>query len=483
MIVGCAGAGKTTLLKRLQRLGKEELKLVHSTVGLEVHEDLFEIRFDLSLAALSDDSTNDEKQILSVMDFGGQCAYYACHQIYLSRRAFYLLVIDMSKSFKEKVDESLCEQRGTMFADWTYGEYVLFWLKSVHTYCAEDTSIIVVATHTENATLKDKEEFYGQLLDLIPTDSKLKKHFKYERCFFVGFHNDNSGELEHLSELENCIVSIAKDRRWKETIPEKWSIIEMVLIKFKNDSEKIVTVEELIRKYWVPKKDEKHEKGEGIKVALRFFHDIGTILYFDEEKLSDKIVVDVQWFVDTFKFIISDKNHVRDLAGTNKDWNEFHRTGYLIDSFLCEIWKSLSIDLWYKSTILHYMQRLGLIAIGKIKHYVPCMNKRDFGKKEQTALRKMETKSSVLVLHFNFLPFFFYCRLIVACIVGTKWEAVEDGAPRYDSTTISQDFIKLEEDGKLSVNNYGTLKTILENVDQRACQRVVECEEELSKLL
>jgi type II secretory pathway predicted ATPase ExeA len=46
MIVGCAGAGKTTLLRRLQKQGLEELKQVESTVGLEVHEDLFEITDD-----------------------------------------------------------------------------------------------------------------------------------------------------------------------------------------------------------------------------------------------------------------------------------------------------------------------------------------------------------------------------------------------------------------------------------------------------
>jgi type II secretory pathway predicted ATPase ExeA len=43
MIVGCAGAGKTTLLRRLQKQGLEKLKQVKSTVGLEVHEDLFEV--------------------------------------------------------------------------------------------------------------------------------------------------------------------------------------------------------------------------------------------------------------------------------------------------------------------------------------------------------------------------------------------------------------------------------------------------------
>ncbi|XP_062573619.1 uncharacterized protein LOC134235503 [Saccostrea cucullata] len=422
MIVGCAGAGKTTLLKRLEKLGLEELLKVRSTVGLEVHEDMFELDKDSCLRALSDSTNKDDKQILSVVDFGGQCAYYACHQVYLSRRAFYLLVIDMSKSFTEKVDENKCEQQETMFADWTYGEYVLFWLKSIHTYCAEDTSVITVATHCEHVTQKEKDGFYGQLLDLLPTDSNLKEHLNYERCFFVSFPCEKGEDLKVLSELENCIASFAKDKRWKEDIPKEWSIIELTLITMRR-SEKTFPIKDLKEKYWKAKKDESLKMED----ALCFFHDIGLILHFEEENLSNTIIADVQWFVDTFKFIISDKNHVRDLAKTDKDWQYFHRTGYLMDNFLSRIWESLSIKSRERPTILQYMQRLGLLAIGKLKHYVPCMNKRDFGRNERIALRGMETKSSVLVLHFHFLPFFFYCRLIVACIVGTEWKVVEDG--------------------------------------------------------
>ncbi|XP_062612168.1 uncharacterized protein LOC134273953 [Saccostrea cucullata] len=41
MLVGCAGAGKTTLLRRLQGKKYNDFKDVQSTVGLEVHDDLF----------------------------------------------------------------------------------------------------------------------------------------------------------------------------------------------------------------------------------------------------------------------------------------------------------------------------------------------------------------------------------------------------------------------------------------------------------
>ncbi|XP_056017076.1 uncharacterized protein LOC130053692 [Ostrea edulis] len=255
-------------------------------------------------AALTKGTGKDNKQILSVVDFGGQCAYYACHQVFLSRRAFYLLVLDMSKSFSEKVDESRCEQNGTIFADWTYGRYARFWLNSIHTYCAEDTTVIVVATHSENTNEKDKGEFFDRLLDLLPAyDANLKKHFHPDRCFFIGLPIDDTGCLDPLSDLENYIVSTAREHRWKESIPKEWSIIELVFIKLKKESiQRIIPVWELEKKYWPDSKDARVK----VQDALRFFNDIGLILYFNEKELSKSLVIDVQWFVDSFKFIISD---------------------------------------------------------------------------------------------------------------------------------------------------------------------------------
>jgi hypothetical protein len=63
---------------------------------------------------------------LSMTDFAGQCAYYACHQVYLSNRAFYILVVDMSKNFKKKVSPEEIDQKGTHFQDWTYGGKQMF---------------------------------------------------------------------------------------------------------------------------------------------------------------------------------------------------------------------------------------------------------------------------------------------------------------------------------------------------------------------
>jgi hypothetical protein len=72
------------------------------------------------LSHLQSDDTSSQLKTLSMTDFAGQCAYYACHQVYLSNRAFYILVVDMSKNFEEKVSPDEIDQKGTHFQDWTY---------------------------------------------------------------------------------------------------------------------------------------------------------------------------------------------------------------------------------------------------------------------------------------------------------------------------------------------------------------------------
>ncbi|XP_062587793.1 probable serine/threonine-protein kinase pats1 isoform X2 [Saccostrea cucullata] len=431
MIVGCAGAGKTTLLKRLQKRSLDELQQVQSTVGLEVHEDIFEILEDkYFLTAVTEETEKEEKQLLSVMDFGGQCAYYACHQVYLSRRAFYLLVIDMSKSFGEKVDPALCEQEGTMFSDWTYGEYILFWLKSVHTYCESNAPVVIIGTHFEKVKGQNSDTFYNEILDHLQFNKHLKGHLERKRCFVLGFHTDGTPFYDTLSDLEKCIIEIAREEKWKENIPTDWALCEVVFRELRKHGSKMITVKELSNRCF----GENEAKSAQIKDVLKFYHDIGVILYFNEAALSDTVILDIQWFIDSFKNIITDPNHVRDFAENRRDWMDFYTSGHILDTLLTNIWrlKNFELDFWnrykHKEHLLQYMERLGLIAVGTVAHYIPCTNKRTFGSAEENYFHSLEYKTPVLVFRFEFLPYFIYFRLIVSCLTRTnrEWRVLQD---------------------------------------------------------
>ncbi|XP_061170573.1 uncharacterized protein LOC133179912 [Saccostrea echinata] len=69
------------------------------------------------------DATENEISI-SMIDFAGQFAYYACHQIYMRSEAFYILVLDMSKDFYEIICSKTDECEDSIFSTWTYEDFV-----------------------------------------------------------------------------------------------------------------------------------------------------------------------------------------------------------------------------------------------------------------------------------------------------------------------------------------------------------------------
>ncbi|XP_061194554.1 uncharacterized protein LOC133202710 [Saccostrea echinata] len=181
---------------------------------------------------------------------------------------------------------------------------------------------------------------------------------------------------------------------------------------------------------------------------LQFFHDIGYILFFNETSLNSVAILDVQWFIDAFKSITMDENQGNAMKDTNnpnqqflwikdffskpKDWNNFYHLGKLPCKTLVDFWESHGDKDFkeYGDIILKYMERLGLLVIGKNFHYIPCVNKMDI----QTSLlarisSERYEKTSVICFRFKHcLHHFFFQRVVVSCM--HEWKFLEiDGTP------------------------------------------------------
>ncbi|XP_062599257.1 probable serine/threonine-protein kinase pats1, partial [Saccostrea cucullata] len=468
MIVGCAGAGKTTLIKRLLGFSEEEIKKVKSTEGLEVHEEIFDIcdetkslkvRRPMDHRYYEKNKTDFEKKTLTLFDFGGQCAYYACHQIYLTRRAFYVVVVDASKRLDQKVDKKVCDQGGSVFSGWTYGDYFVFWIKSIHTYCGSENDnekdqkpiVMIAATHWKkrNRQFKDKKELMESLQCKLPESSRLSQYIEENNVYCVDL-------TLPLHDLEKSLFNIASDQRWSEQIPKEWSIFGKEIYQ-KRILQRILKIFEITKEVQkitnkgqnVPTKVEKTKENLDM---LRYYHDAGKALYFNENGLNENIIIDVQWFIDAFKHIITDEIHFRGIPGTQREWNEYYNTGRLRDGLLIEIWKHKDKELFdslkkqnknyriregsfeqdelylqcHKKSLLNFMQRLGLLAAGGESHYVPCMNRKKIEKEFLNLIKESKSKSSVLIYQFEFLPFFLFFRLVVACIQENGWNVPQN---------------------------------------------------------
>lgn len=68
-------------------------------------------------------SANNLK-MLSLLDFSGHSAYYACHHIFFSPRTFYILVVDMTKKLDSVADEASIVN-DLIYSNWTYAGNLL----------------------------------------------------------------------------------------------------------------------------------------------------------------------------------------------------------------------------------------------------------------------------------------------------------------------------------------------------------------------
>ncbi|NXK72194.1 LRRK2 kinase, partial [Amazona guildingii] len=86
MIVGNTSSGKTTLLQQLMKCKRTESGSPKATVGIDVEDWIIQGKGKMK-----------KDLILNVWDFGGQEEFYSTHPHFMTQRALYLAVYDLSK--------------------------------------------------------------------------------------------------------------------------------------------------------------------------------------------------------------------------------------------------------------------------------------------------------------------------------------------------------------------------------------------------
>lgn len=234
-------------------------------------------------------------------------------------------------------------------------------------------------------------------------------------------------KLDEVKEIKECIALIAQCPRYSEhNIRFSWAVFERFLQQEKiKNNKKIISRKDLLH-HNSQFKEYKVEDDE-ISKLLEYLYMAGTLLYFDEEKLKDTIILDLEWFVDAFKCIIKYEVPKHE---TDRERHEFQKTGELLYKELMKIWKKASNDcfLKYKEDILPYMERLELLAIYRSEkadsekstwYYVPSMNKRKFDMGTEGLF-----KSSILCFDFSkheHNPIFLFYRLSLKCSKLPGW--------------------------------------------------------------
>jgi len=329
--------------------------------------------------------------IHSIMwDFAGQSVYYVTHPLFLTARAIYLLVYDLSQNphdiAKPVVRQGVYQKIQDNCSLKTNLDYLDFWMTSVASLASQDKdndvdhesevlpkklpAVFLVCTHADKpysdcdpfelaneifGTLKDKP--YGpQLADVFVVD------------------NTKSGsefECPEVARLRKVVLAVAKELpHVNEVIPIKWLRYEKCLESLKNERHHCISLaqaKDVASKMCIINKDSE------ILTLLNFLHDLRLLIHFDDtSKLNDVVVLDPQWLIDVFKKVIT----VRPYHWKEKKyvdlWCKLEKEGILEEELLKHVWSSLIPQTETCESLIAIMEKFSLLCPWPLQKGVSC---------------------------------------------------------------------------------------------------------------
>ncbi|KAK3584404.1 hypothetical protein CHS0354_010180 [Potamilus streckersoni] len=377
-----------------------------------------------------------EYAALTMWDFAGQYIFYTTHQMFLTSRAIYLLVIDLCQELTDliKDDEYFLDREGIIQCK--VRDLIEIWLNSIHS-CAHSSNagivpVILVGTHADQLPEKSRQDIideYFKKVRLILNDKPTILHLKDDIAI------DNTMSDPKLWELKRRIFELASQQpHWGEEKPARWIPLEQAMMTLKASGVKVAPlslVEEINRSGSI-----RIEVREELDLFLRYQHEIGTILYFSVEGLRENIVLDPQWLIDALKTLITADQFMRKFPAIAKKWCEFSEKGKLTQELIDAIWtRELNPEFHdNKVHILLLMEKLHIIArprsysedreeVKEEDYYLaPCMLRQTTPKQiisPKSHFKKEITSVLCFVCTEKFIPPPVFHRLIGACL--TRW--------------------------------------------------------------
>ncbi|XP_071142530.1 uncharacterized protein [Mytilus edulis] len=345
-------------------------------------------------------------------DFAGQKDFYATHQVFLSKHAVFLLVTD-------SLEFSTAENQGEDFEG--SAQYVSFWFDAIHCYWSTtkkgrlDPPIIVVCTNEdklkEPSEREKRQKQFKKNLRKVLNNQEKKGHLR--NIHFISNTEDTDIVFE---KIRKDISRQAMDMEdWGKDCPLKWLLFQKVLLKLKDNNVPISSTNALLK--MAKHKDIDISEDNEVKQCLQYCHDMGTVVYFDEENLADHVILDPKWLINALRCLVSDK--IDNVIEVSDDWETLTDTGQLTDALISLLFKK-EPELNFeenKAHLIEVMKRFDIIVNLKKSTalYMPCMIKscsfsevqKQFGDENQPFY-----KTSWLCLEFKFLPPAFFNHII-----------------------------------------------------------------------
>ncbi|KAJ7384888.1 hypothetical protein OS493_019568, partial [Desmophyllum pertusum] len=416
---------------------------------------------------------NKKESIVTVdfWDFAGQHLYYASHPVFLSSRAVYVLVHNLSKPLNAPAQP--CVRQGTHDVilenpnNETNLENLLSWLVTVHSMkttgkgMADNSErglpylrppVFIVGTHADKpfedaktmtstiqqgisgkeyekhvirpffsidntrgnpSTLHDSTRSKPSMLQKIK--KLFGKHPQTERSHQAEQGDDTCGD--EIDALRTKIMEVLRQEPYMgETIPVRWFNFEKVVEALVAKNIYLMNLEQL---QTYAKKECFIEDEDQFHAMLNYYHDLGMIV-----KHRSTVILKAQWLIDLFKMLITIPPFDKVDPLHSKYWQEVETSGVLSMELVDLVFSRFIQQGVIKEDILDMMERFGLIAKFSpsptdVKYFVPAQLKSS-----PEHLCKMEpspTDPCPLYLHFavdGFVPHGLFSQLVSR---STSW--------------------------------------------------------------
>ena len=279
---------------------------------VNVSSEMIPKEIETFIRELGVDKMESEDYLYSVLwNFAGESVYYETHQLFLTSRAVYLLIYDLSRDPEEiaqpvekqgvfeKIKEKSCTKTNVDNLDYqmTSVSSQSSRIEAHDLHSASTCTVLpktlppvfLVCTHSEKP-FGGKDPFelaiklYGSL------EKKSYSTQLYDKVFVVD--NTKSGLQMECSEeqrLRKCILDVIRELpHTNEYIPIKWLRYEKLLKVVVDEEHKRITFDDALR--IVSEVCQIHDHQE-FKTVFDFLHDQRIIMHFDDTVELNKLVV------------------------------------------------------------------------------------------------------------------------------------------------------------------------------------------------
>jgi len=318
----------------------------------------------------------------TLWDFSGQSVYYVTHPLFLTARAIYCLVYDLSLNpdgvapplVKQGVYDCFRED----FNLKTNLDYLDFWMRSVASLASLDEkrglspnsespinklpAVFLVCTHADTpygkrdprklaykvlGYLRKKPLYGGHIVDVFVVDNT---------------KSGTEAECQEVVRLRQQVLALANTLpQTNETIPIKWLKFDKTLRALREKGDKWVSLESARD---IASRDCNIVDDKEFETLMNYLHDLRSLVHFDESPtLSKLVVLDPQWLIDLFKKVITvQPAHECKEAKFLQLWSKLEEEGILDEELLTHMWKPLFGDRDTYDSLIDIMEKFSLLC-------------------------------------------------------------------------------------------------------------------------